>query len=137
MFSIAIPLGISKNPFLLNDPWLYVAILTGAFFALYALWGLHISITDSKISRVDFFFWKDTIEIKNIESIVYHPSFVFGGPNKTVSVLDAHGNKVFMESMPFGKEKQRALIASLIRLNPSIRLNEDAEALLKRYAETN
>ncbi|MES2135181.1 MAG: hypothetical protein V4449_03015 [Patescibacteria group bacterium] len=98
---------------------------------LHVLFGMYVFFDESKLCRVDFFIWRSCIAIADIQSVVYQSSLIFGGPNKTVSVFDAKGKKVFMESMPFGKEMQKDLIDKLIRLNPSIRLNEDAEALLR------
>ncbi len=134
MVSVAIP-GFLSNPILWRNPWSYVAFLIAIIMPLHALFGMYIVFDNSKVCRVDFFFLRDCIAIKDIQNIVYQASFVFGGHNKTVSVFDAKGNKVFMESMPFGFKLQKSFIENLIRLNPSIRLNEEAQELLKIHLD--
>lgn len=123
--------GFLSNPLLWTDKFALLPFVLLIFMGLHVLFGMYVFFDESKLCRVDFFFWKQCLLIKDINSIVYHSSFVVGGANKTVSIFDGAGKKIFMESMPFGKEMQRDLISNLVRLSPSIRLNEGAEAFLR------
>lgn len=132
MFFLTAP-GVMANPILLSNPWVYVTLLLFIGVVVDVLFGIHIELKNTELIRTDEFIKKIRLNIEDIREAKYMPTYIFGGPNKTLSIYAVSGDKlttITMSQMAFGNQTAD-LLSHLTKLNPLIRLDEGAEELLR------
>ena len=124
--------GVIANPVLLDNPWVYVTMLLLLGVAADVLFGMRIDLENGELIRTDEFVKKIRLSVGDIKEAKYMPTYIFGGPNKTLSIYAVNGNRlvtITMSQMAYGRQAVD-LLSRLIKLNPTIRLDEGAESLL-------
>lgn len=101
---------------------------------LYVTFGLYINATEDKINRIDYFISRKSLDIKNVAHISYHPTWVFGGQSKTLSIVgtteDGHETKIEMSNSAFRESDFGQLVSYLILENSFIQVDEEIQKLL-------
>lgn len=107
--------------------------VTMAFFALMYL-SLRCDcclITKTEFSRRSYFFWKKSVAISNITAITFPSTWIVSPEARTLVVWDKSGQKITMTDMGYTRPVLADVVNTLIKINPSIRLDETAKSLIK------
>jgi hypothetical protein len=106
------------------------------FLPLYALFGLYVRVTDDEVCRTDYFVWKKCLRISDIDAILYRPTWGVGQTARRLQIINSKGfyQELQLTNTAFRQSDIAALVSLLRKNNPSIQLDEDAEALVKRHA---
>lgn len=116
----------------LNFVGIFTILFVPVFVSLDVIFGIFVTVDESKICRTDYFFWKKCVSIENIETIIFPATFVVGSENRTLTIIanEVEGYKQITMSNPaFHKKTLVKIILDLKRHSPSIKLDEFAEAL--------
>jgi hypothetical protein len=112
--------------------------LSWVFLIAYPTFGMFLTLVDGELCRIDFFFIKKHFPVSHIVQITYPPTFIAGRNSRTLTIIaDVNGEtkQTSMSYPAFTEQTLAKAINDLRRLNPGIRLNEDAEALLEKFAQ--
>jgi hypothetical protein len=112
------------------------AILAYGFFDL--IWGTFVSIENNYVVRTDNFFMKKKIAISEIDTVRYQPTYGVGKEASSLYVFRKNKDSaVFtMTNLWFGEKKLSHFVKELRKLNPSIRFDDEALALMKKNEES-
>ena len=125
-------------------PHLFTPIIMGciaflSFEILEVLFGTYLTLSDTEFSRTDYFFRKRKISIGDVTGIRYAPTWKLGQQSLRSLVIDGvqDGESKYIDLPNNGfAEKNLAKIATeLKRRNPSIKVDEYVNALIKKYAQ--
>src|SRR3989344_870685 len=112
------------------------ATLFFVFVMLWSFWGVYLTIGDRKVCHINYFFLKKCFEIENINAIYYQPSWSVGEAARSQSIIDLSTGKQQHISLPnlgFSERTLAQIAQHLKKLNPSIRLDEHAVAVIKKH----
>ena len=108
-------------------------VITSSFFVLMylSLRFDHCLITDKEFSRTSYLFRKHTIPISEISEITFPPTWIPSLEARTLVVWRKGGDKITMTDMGYGRPALANVVKTLLRANPNIMLDDNAQALLQ------
>jgi hypothetical protein len=128
-------LGIVKSPNSSFDfaPLVYLALMYAVLIDL--KFGIYVSISSGKFSQVFDFLQRSSIEVAQIGRISFMPTWIIGQNHRSLYIIDGKTNKVVtkMANTAYAPRTLAEIVRELKRLNPSIELDTDTQALLSKY----
>lgn len=83
--------------------------------------------------RVNHFVIRKCLDVSEIAEIRYSPTWIVGGRNRSLFILDRKNGQIEMSNSGF-RERDLAEIASKLRMaNPRIEFDQDANELVQKY----
>lgn len=120
-----------------NEP---IAIGCMAFLILAildVLFGTYLTLNEREFFRTDYFFRKRKIGVADITGMRYAPTWKLGQQNLRSLVIDGTENGlpkfIDLPNNGFAEKNLAKIAAELKRRNPSIRVDEHVEKLIKKY----
>jgi hypothetical protein len=90
----------------------------------------HCLITDKEFSRKSYFsFSIKKFKVADITEITFPPTWIVT-PEASLAVWDSSGHKITMTDMAYTRPVLADVVRSLLKINPSIRLDEQARLLI-------
>lgn len=89
------------------------------------------------ISRTNYFFFSKRLKLEDITTINYRPTWIMGGIASSVYIIGTlEGKEIVIEFPNVGWRENTLgkMVNDIRQLDPSIKLDESAEELLKKYA---
>jgi len=123
------PVGFKTDTVVL----ILAAILIYIFFDL--MWGTHVDIQNNVVTRTDNFIMKKRIAISNIDFIRYQPTYGVGKEARSLYLFSRNQESaVFtMTSLWFGEKNLGRFVNELVKINPQISFDSEAQALIEKY----
>lgn len=88
-------------------------------------------ITDNEFSRRSYFFWKKSIPISKINGITFPPTWIASPDARTLVVWSGSGESITMTDMGYTRPALADVVRTLVKINPSIKLDEAAKLLIE------
>lgn len=92
------------------------------------------------LSRTDYFFYTKKLNVKDIHTIYYRPTWIIGGIARSLYIIgNVDGKEKVIEFPNVGwyEKVLVQIVTDLKQMNPSIQLDEPTEALLKKNESKN
>jgi glucan phosphoethanolaminetransferase (alkaline phosphatase superfamily) len=131
--------SIFKYPSMNSSLWnisidIFLAV-TFLFYMLFPVFGMFVTLENKRLSRTDYFFLRKSLSVDGIKDIEYKPTFIAGKINRTLTITANHDNtskQITMSYPTFTEDTLANIITDLKNINASIRISEEARALLER-----
>ena len=133
IFGWSIALWNSPSGFQIDSVVLILTAITiFGFFDL--LWGISVSLSEEKLSRVDSFVFRKEIPLNDIQIIRYQPTYGIGKEASSLYIFRKEHAvaSITMTSVWFTERVLRDFLRDIKKLNPAISLDEEARALMER-----
>lgn len=134
IFSFVMVFIILFNAQKLNNwpSWAFVLFLLAA--AIDTKFGIYVYVMDNEFYSVSHFFLKSHTSISNIGRIIYQPTWIIGGRQRSIYLIEANTNhiKAKMANAAYAPATLIRLVNDLRRINPQIELDKEAQELLRR-----
>ena len=88
------------------------------------------------LSRTDYLFYTKRLNVKDIKTIYYRPTWIVGGLTRSLYIVDDKEKTVEFPNVGWYEPVLAKIVRDLQSLNPSIRLDEHAEALREKYPQS-
>lgn len=88
------------------------------------------------LSRTDYFFYTQRLNIKDIHTIYYRPTWIVGGFTRSLYIVgNVNGKEKIIEFPNVGwyEPVLPEIAKNLKKLNPSIEFAEDTQVLIRKY----
>jgi hypothetical protein len=96
--------------------------------------GLYVGLDGHTLYQIDWFLYKTSVAIADVESVSYPATFIFGGSNRTLVIRapkKGFYKQITMSYPAFTRNTLRNVVEELQKRNRSIRITEDVSLLYK------
>jgi len=101
--------------------------------------GNYVTIADDRLSTIDGFFFKQSVNLDSISRISYSPRFIGGMGAKMLTVHFKKGNEIRTLNVGSNHFFSRKTIAAIIKeirdRNSNVEMDQAAENLMRTYAK--
>jgi hypothetical protein len=135
-YTLAFFVAILSRPFPgITDPFVSLNIAFIIFLFSVLKFGFYCAFDQTSFYRVSYFHFQRSIPVENINEMKFQPTYVFGGYGRSLWIIGHDGSgtptTIQMTDMAYTRPALVDIVKTLIRINSSIILDEDAKALLK------
>jgi hypothetical protein len=136
-FLIMLISALSSPNVKIIDPVFLVVAFVLVLIIITITFGNYVTIFNNHLSTVDGFLFKQSVDINDILHVSYGPQLVGGMGAKMLTVYRKKNNQIKALNVGsnhfFSQQTLVNIIVELKKTNPSIRLDENAEDLLKKF----
>ena len=104
----------------------FLGIFVLIFIALDTFFGIYVTITDTRVTKTSFFFYKQSLEFKDIDQIYYGPAFIIRtGDYKMWLISNKNERKTLavMNNRFFKGKDMNELLSIIRKKNPSVQVD--------------
>lgn len=85
------------------------------------------------LSRTDYLFYTKRLNVRDIKTIYYRPTWIIGGLARSLYIVDDKEKVIEFPNVGWYEPVLARMVRDLQQINPSIQLDEHTEVLLKKY----
>ena len=116
------------------DSVVLILIASTIFIFFDLLWGINVSLSKEKLSRIDSFVFRKEIPLDDIQIIRYQPTYGIGKEASSLYIFRKEHTvaSITMTSLWFTERVLRDFLRDIKKLNPAISLDEEARQLMEK-----